>query len=57
MLSVIQDFGTAKNYERLKIGKLSSTSTQKQSNYKLEVEDDSEAEHGCVENSMQLFSF
>ena len=49
MLSVIQDFVTAKNYERLKIGKLSSTSTQKQSNYKLEVEDDSEAEHGFVE--------
>ena len=56
MLSVIQDFVTAKNYERLKIGKLSSPSTQKQSNYKLEVEDDSEAEYCLLENFMQSFS-
>ena len=56
MLSVIQDFAIAKNYEFLKIGKLSSTSTQKQSNYKLTEEDTPEAEHGFVENFMQLFS-
>ena len=47
---------TAKNYERLKIGKLSSTSTQKQSNYKLAAEEESEAEHGFGENFIQLFS-
>ena len=56
MLSLIQDFAIAKSYEFLKLGKLSSLSTQKQSNYKLTVEDVPEAEHGFVENFMQLFS-
>ena len=57
MLSIIQDFATAKNYELLKIGKLSSTPTQKQSNYKLEVEDDYEAEHGFVRIICSYFLF
>ena len=56
MLSIIQEFAVAKSYEFLKIGKLSSLSTQKPSNYNLTVEDVPEAEHGFVENLMQLFS-
>ena len=56
MLSIIQDFAVAKNNDLLKIGKLSSSSTQKQGNYKLETEEESEVEHGFVENFMQLFT-
>ena len=56
MLSIIQDFAVAKNYDLLKIGKLSSSSTQKQGNYKLATEEESEAEHGFVENFIQLFT-
>ena len=56
MISLIQDFPYAKSYEHLKLGKLSHLSTQKQSLYKLTVEDIPEAEHGFVENFMQLFS-
>ena len=56
MHSILQEFAVAKNYDLLKIGKLSATSTQKQGNYKLATEEESEAEHEFVENFMQLFS-
>ena len=56
MLSIIQDFAVAKNYDSLKIGKLSSSSTQKQGNYKLATEEETEAEHGFVDNFIQLFT-
>ena len=56
MNSIIQEFAVAKNYNLLKIGKLSATSTQKQGNYKLATEAESEVEHGFIENFMQLFS-
>ena len=56
MQSLIPDFAIAKSYEFLKLGKLSHLSTQKPSNYKLTVEDVPKAEHGFVENFMQLFS-
>ena len=57
MLQVIQDFAFAKKYEFLKIGKLSSSATQKQSNYKLATEVDSEVEHGFVQfSALQSYS-
>ena len=56
MNSILQEFIVAKNYELLKIGKLSATSTQKQGNYKSATEEESEAEHAFIENFMQLFS-
>ena len=56
MHSILQEFAVAKNYDLLKIGKLSDTSTQKQGNYKLATEEKSEAEHGFIENFIQLFS-
>ena len=57
MLSIIQEFAVAKSYEFLKIGKLSSLSTQKPSNYKLTVEDVPEAEHGFIEILCSFFLF
>ena len=56
MLSILQNFAASTDFELLKIGKLSSTSTQKQGNYKLATEEETEAEHGFVSNFIQLFT-
>ena len=56
LLSIIRDFATAKDYNLLKIRKLNSSSTQKQGNYKLATEEETEAEHGFVDNFIQLFT-
>ena len=56
MLAIIQDFAISKYFSLLKIGKLASASTQKNPHYKLAAEEESDAEHGFVENFVQLFT-
>ena len=56
MNQVNNKFAIAKNYELLRCGKLTNSTTQKQSSYQLATETDCEVEYGFVENFIQLFS-
>ena len=57
MLFVTHNFAFTKDFSRLKKGKLAGSTNQRNPNYKLSTKEESDVEHGFVENFCQLFSF